>query len=96
MGKISPVTIISDGRKYQVEAGWLLKLTPGESISIQSEMYHKFWGEKGSGTVLVGEVSKVNDDRVDNRLYEPTGRFPEIEEGEAPLYLLGNEYPEVK
>ncbi len=43
--------------------------------------------------ILLGEVSKVNDDRVDNRFYEPTGRFPAIEEDEAPLYLLGNEYP---
>ena len=56
----------------------------------------EFWGEEGKGTILVGEVSKVNDDRVDNRFYEPTGRFPEIVEDEKPLYLLGNEYPEVK
>ena len=96
MDKVNPVTIMSDGRKYQVEPGGLIKLLPGESISIQTGMYHKFWGEKGSGLTLVGEVSKVNDDRVDNRFYEPTGRFPEIEEDETPLYLLGNEYPEAK
>ena len=93
MDKVNPVTIMSDGRKYQVEPGGLIRLLPGESISIQTGMYHKFWGEKGSGLTLVGEVSKVNDDRVDNRFYEPTGRFPEIEEDEAPLYLLGSEYP---
>lgn len=52
-------------------------------------MYHTFWGESGKGKILVGEVSKVNDDRVDNRFYEPVGRFPEIEEDEPPLYLLG-------
>lgn len=52
------------------------------------------WAE--GGKALIGEVSKVNDDRVDNRFYEPTGRFPEIEEDEAPLYLLGNEYPPAK
>ena len=46
--------------------------------------------------VLLGEVSKVNDDRVDNRFYEPTGRFPEIDEDEKPLYPLGNEYPAAK
>ena len=92
----TPVTIMSDGRTYQVEAGGLIRLMPGESISIQTGMYHKFWGEEGSGTILVGEVSKVNDDRVDNRFYEPTGRFPEIDEDEKPLYLLGNEYPDAK
>lgn len=96
MDRESPVKIMSDGREYEVAAGSLIKLTPGESISIQPGMYHKFWGEEGKGTILVGEVSKVNDDRVDNRFYEPTGRFPEIVEDEKPLYLLGNEYPEVK
>lgn len=96
LDKTTPVTIMSDGRTYQVEPGSLIKLTPGESISIQTGMYHTFWGEKGSGTTLVGEVSKVNDDNVDNRFYEPTGRFPEIDEDEAPLYLLGNEYPDAK
>lgn len=90
-----PVTIMSDGRKYEVAAGSILRLTPGQSISIQCGMYHKFWGEKGTGKILLGEVSKVNDDRVDNRFYEKTGRFPEIEEDEKPVHLLGNEYPEV-
>ena len=65
-----------------------------ESITLTSGMYHTFWGESGKGKILVGEVSKVNDDRVDNRFYEPVGRFPEIEEDEPPLYLLGMDYPE--
>jgi len=85
------VDIYLDGRHFTVKAGEILCLKPGESISIQCGMYHKFWAE-GSKTLL-GEVSKVNDDRVDNRFYEKTGRFPEIEEDEKPLYLLGNEYP---
>jgi D-lyxose ketol-isomerase len=42
--------------------------------------------------VLVGEVSRVNDDQVDNRFYEPVGRFPTVEEDEPPLYLLMNDY----
>ena len=49
-------------------------------------------GRKGKGTVLVGEVSRVNDDYVDNRFYEPAGRFPTIEEDETPLYLLYDDY----
>ena len=88
------VDIYMDGRHYTVPAGSHVRLKPGESISIQQGMYHKFWAE--GGKVLVGEVSKVNDDRVDNRFYLPAGRFPAIEEDEAPLYLLGNEYPEAK
>jgi D-lyxose ketol-isomerase len=34
----------------------------------------------------------VNDDRTDNRFYEPIGRFPEIEEDVPPLYLLTEDY----
>ena len=83
-------------------------------------LYHRFYGEEGSGTVMVGEVSQCNDDSTDNRFYEPVdmkpylgairdadtadsdrffakvGRFPEIEEDEAPIHLLCNEYPEAE
>ena len=86
------VEVMIDGHKYTVAAGSVIRITPGESITIPCGMYHKFWAE--GGKTLLGEVSKVNDDRVDNRFYEKTGRFPEIEEDEKPLHLLGNEYPE--
>lgn len=89
----TPVTVYSDGRSYQVKPGSIIRIRPGESVTYMPGQYHKFWGEKGTGTVLIGEVSKVNDDRVDNRFLEKTGRFPEIEQDEAPLYLLSNEYP---
>ena len=82
-----------NGRTYQVKAGTQVKLTPGESISIQPLMYHDFEVEKGTGAVLLGEVSQVNDDNTDNRFNPPVGRFPEIEEDEAPYRLLCNEYP---
>lgn len=88
------VDIYKDGYHYTVKAGDTVRIKPGESISIQSGMYHQFWAE--GGKILLGEVSKVNDDRVDNRFYKATGRFPTIEEDEQPLYLLGNEYPEAK
>jgi ABC-type sugar transport system, auxiliary component len=92
----TPVRVSMDGRNYTADAGTVVRLTPGESISLPAGLYHKFWGEKGKGKVLLGEVSKVNDDRVDNHFYETMGRFPKIEEDEAPLYLLCNEYPPVK
>ncbi|MFH1904232.1 MAG: D-lyxose/D-mannose family sugar isomerase [bacterium] len=87
------VTVSIDGVKKTVEAGARITLVPGESICLPAKLYHKFWGEKGKGTVLIGEVSKVNDDNIDNRFYEKIGRFPEIEEDEKPLYLLFSEYP---
>ena len=89
----TPVEIMVDGRHFQIEAGGTVRITPGESITLPSGQYHKFWGEKGTGKILLGEVSKVNDDRVDNRFFEKTGRFPEIEEDVLPLSLLSNEYP---
>jgi D-lyxose ketol-isomerase len=78
-----------DGLLHSLMPGETVRLTPGESISLQPRCYHKFWGQ---GRVLVGEVSLVNDDQRDNRFYEPTGRFPEIEEDVPPLYLLCNDY----
>ncbi len=58
-------------------------------------MYHKFYAELGSGWVLIGEVSRVNDDKIDNRFYEELARFEPIENDEKPLYLLCNEYSQV-
>lgn len=88
------VVIHSDGREYTVPAGTQIRLTPGESITVYPYMYHDFEVEKGSGEVLLGEVSMCNDDNTDNRFYEPMGRFPEIEEDESPYRLLCNEYPQ--
>ena len=36
----------------------------------------------GCGDLIVGEVSKVNDDNTDNYFMEPTARFADIEEDE--------------
>ena len=52
--------------------------------------WHAFWAE--GGTVLIGEVSTVNDDETDNVFREPIGRFSDIEEDEAPLRLLVSDY----
>lgn len=90
------VTVNIDGCVKTVPAGTVLRLTPGESITLPPRQYHAFWAEKGHGKVLIGEVSMVNDDNTDNRFYETQGRFPVIEEDEAPLYLLCNEYPEAR
>jgi len=81
-----------DGVKGSVKAGGIVVLTPGESISLEQGMYHRFYGEYGKGKVLVGEVSMVNDDAADNCFYETVGRFPTIEEDVKPLYLLVSDY----
>jgi D-lyxose ketol-isomerase len=88
----TPVKIYSDGRTYEVPAGTVIRLKPGESIGLHVGQYHSFWGEEGFGKVLVGEVSECNDDAADNRFYENIGRFPAIEEDVPPRYHLVDEY----
>jgi hypothetical protein len=86
----SDVGVTTDGLRRVLQAGDTVVLSPGESITLPSRLYHEFWGE--GSPVLVGEVSLVNDDRTDNRFYEPVGRFPQIEEDEPPLHLLVPDY----
>jgi D-lyxose ketol-isomerase len=88
----TPVHFRTDGVKRSVPAGGKVILNPGESICLEPGMYHRFYGEPGKGKVLVGEVSMVNDDTSDNCFYESVGRFPMVEEDEAPMHLLVSDY----
>ena len=83
-----PVTM--DGVTKMYPAGSIVRVKPGESITMQRYLYHSFWAD--GGTAIVGEVSMCNDDANDNCFYDKAGRFPEIIEDEAPLHLLCNEY----
>ncbi len=83
-------TVSIDGIKHHLKAGDTVTLKSGESICLEPLIYHRFWAEEG--TALVGEVSLVNDDNTDNYFLEEVGRFPEIEEDEAPLHLLVGDY----
>lgn len=96
LDKLGDVRVHMDGRTITVSAGTQVRLTPGESISIQPYMYHDFLVEAGTGPVLLGEVSQCNDDNTDNRFYEEIGRFPAITEDEPPYRLLCNEYPQAR
>jgi len=91
----SPVLVSLDGIEKRVEAGSILELIHGESITLKPIHYHKFWAKKGTGRVLIGEVSSVNDDYKDNKFKNKIKRFSEIEEDEAPLYLLYNDYKKI-
>ncbi len=93
LDKNKPVRVSLDGVIKQFSPGEIVRLTPGESISLPKRLYHTFYAEDGKGKVLMGEVSKVNDDKTDNHFLEPIGRFPEIDEDEKALYYLCFEYP---
>lgn len=88
-----PVTLKIDGIPKTVDPGGMIVLTPGQSVCLEPGVYHRFYGQPGNGRVLTGEVSSVNDDTKDNRFYETLGRFPGIEEDEAPIHLLASDYP---
>jgi D-lyxose ketol-isomerase len=85
------VTLSVDGVRQTLATGAIVRLKPGESITLEPRVYHKFWAE--NGRCLIGEVSSVNDDDSDNRFLEPLERFAAIEEDEPPLHYLCNEYP---
>ncbi len=83
-------TVYTDGIPRPYGPGERIHLAPGESITLLPGDWHAFWG--GGGTVLIGEVSTVNDDETDNVFREPIGRFSDIEEDEPPLRLLVSDY----
>ncbi|MCG8477795.1 MAG: D-lyxose/D-mannose family sugar isomerase, partial [Spirochaetales bacterium] len=85
-----PFSVSIDGIARACRAGERVELDPGESITLQPYLYHRFWAE--GGDCLVGEVSKVNDDNIDNRFLEELGRFPDITEDETPYRLLVSDY----
>ncbi len=84
------VTVPVDGRLVTLPAGGLLKLDPGESVTLMPGIWHAFWTEKED--VLIGEVSTVNDDLTDNWFEMDIGRFSNIEEDVAPKHLLVSDY----
>ena len=85
------MTVYFDGVASTLEPWEILRLKPGESVTVDRGVYDRFYGEAGKGVVLVGEVSQANDDRTDNYFLEPVGGFAEIEEDEAPLRRLWNQ-----
>lgn len=84
------VRVRTDGSERRLSAGGHLKLAPGESVTLEPDTWHAFWGE--GGKVLIGEVSNVNDDRTDNVFREQIGRFSTIEEDTDPHHLLVSDY----
>jgi D-lyxose ketol-isomerase len=85
----SPVPVAVDGRNFKAAPGEILRLGPGESVTLFRGVFHQFWSE---AKLLLGEVSMVNDDKADNFFLEKRGRFPEIVEDEIPLHLLVGDY----
>lgn len=86
----SRVTVPSDGVLRDLPPGGVLRLRPGESVTLMPGIWHSFWAENGDA--LVGEVSTVNNDRTDNVFADKVGRFAQIDEDAAPWRLLVADY----
>ena len=86
------VVVWQDGIRHTYAPGEEILLTPGNSISLTPYIAHIFGAKPGTGDLICGEVSKVNDDLTDNYFLEKTARFPSIEEDEPALHPMCNEY----
>lgn len=91
VGTGGPFDISVNGMRRTMNSGDRLVLTPGESVCLEPIHAHRFYGEPGKGTVLVGEVSMVNDDANDNCFLDGAIRFDPIEEDEDMEFLLATD-----
>ena len=81
-----------DGMKRKFSPGDKLIIHPGESVCLEPYLAHCFYGEKGFGPVMVGEVSSVNDDSADNCFIGGQPRFDNIIEDEDIAFYLASDY----
>lgn len=86
----APVTVMVDGERRTLAARSPVMLCPGESLTLPPFQAHRFYGWPGTGPVLAGEVSEVNDDLTDNYFLEPLEPMV-IEEDEPPYRPLWTE-----
>lgn len=86
------VRILTDGMEHTVPAGTEVEITRGNSMTIYPGLYHLFRAGAGSGDLIVGEVSSINDDRTDNYFEIDRSRFIPVEEDTEITVPLCNEY----
>lgn len=86
------VRILTDGMERTVPAGTEVEITHGNSMTIYPGLYHLFRSRAGSGDLIVGEVSSINDDRTDNYFEVNRSRFIPVEEDIEITVPLCNEY----
>lgn len=88
----SPVHVDLDGIPHVFAPGEEIHILPGNSITLRPFIYHLFWAKEGTGDLVCGEVSSINDDLTDNYNAEEISRFSKVIEDEAILHPLCNEY----
>ena len=88
------IVLYRDGVRYEASAGEIIEITNGNSITLTPYVYHRFFTKTGTGDLIIGEVSKINDDNKDNVFASPRERFCAVVEDEPIYRLLVNEYTE--
>lgn len=78
-----------DGMPVTVEAGGYVDIEPGDSIYITPYLYHAF--KAVGGDLVVGEVSRCNDDANDNH-FNPPVDLQKIEEDAPTRHQLCGGY----
>ena len=82
-----PLSLKINGQIEEVRSGHAIRLKAGERVTLVPGVYHEFF--PSSEECIIGEVSTANDDLHDNFFVNPDiGRFPGVEEDEAPLLKL--------
>ena len=85
------VHVMIDGQPVTVEAGGYVDIKPGDSIYLGPFIYHAFCAVEEDGDLIVGEVSRCNDDANDNH-FNPHVEFQKIEEDAPIRHLLCGGY----
>ena len=91
----TPVHVYQDGILHTYAAGEEVLIPPGSSITLVPGMAHSFGPKPGGGDLIVGEVSKINDDFTDNYRFETIPAPCPVEEDEDMLYPLCTEYEQL-
>lgn len=83
------VHLLCDGQPVTVAAGGYVDVTVGNSITLTPYIYHAFTAVAEAGDLIVGEVSRVNDDAADNHFNPPVDLPPIEEDAPAKHRLCG-------
>ncbi|MDP0501832.1 MAG: D-lyxose/D-mannose family sugar isomerase [Verrucomicrobiota bacterium JB022] len=85
-----PFCVQVNGQSLEVRSGHDLVLEAGSRVTLVPGVWHEF--APLSAECVIGEVSTANDDLHDNFFLDASvGRFPPIEEDEAPAVRLLSE-----
>lgn len=91
---VNPVKVFQDGIQHTYSPGEMIYIEPGNSITLEPMVAHSF-GPKPGSSIIIGEVSKINDDFTDNYRFEKIPSPCPVLEDEPMLHPLCTEYEQM-